>query len=679
MSFKPNHLPELDGLRAIAILMVLAAHFKEPTPHWLWQPLNQGGFGVYLFFVLSGFLITRILLYDKNGPSYFRNFYARRTLRIFPLYYGVLALHFWVLLKLYPTPGTLAQAPYQGWLWGYAYNVLMAIKGHPFFSSDWMGLGHFWTLAVEEQFYLVWPFLVLFLSKKTLMKSCIAIILLTPILRLSFHAAGANDYWYRVFTFCQLDSLALGSLLACLESSQKLVVLKKPAAWMMTGIGAILFMATMHWPQSPEYGIPLIAYHGAVALFFAAFVALAACGSFRWLKNAILVEIGHKSYAMYVFHVPLLFLAMNYIMLPARLRHGFGHSIPADIAFFIIMTAATYAVAFISYHAYEKHFLKLKRFFGRTTYDVPREQIQPQVKDLNTTAGQAQLQHSNSITGLSMPKVSIIVPTFNSGKTIEKCLRSIGQQSFADYEIVIQDGGSSDTTLKLINDFQTSNPAIKINVESKRDKGIYDAMNLGMARATGEWIFFLGSDDELYDENVLKTVMSAAGTDAFKVLYGNVKIIGDPGWAKDGEVYDGQFTLEKLFQKNICHQAIFYRLDLARQVGEYNRDYIVCADWDFTLRCRAKTDFKFVDVIVAKFHAGGNSSTKLTDPKFCADIAANVVRYFNLSIYDPLVNRPTFWAYGDIQKMQQAKPSIRLLLGRIYRGVGRRLGVVRGG
>ena len=362
-ALKPRHVPGLDGLRAIAVLMVLLCHFQLATPHWIWQVFHQGGFGVYLFFVLSGFLITRILLSEKSKPGYFRNFYARRTLRIFPLYYGVLALQFWVLLPIFPTPHTLADAHYQGWLWAYGYNILTAVKGQYFFSSDWMGLGHFWSLAVEEQFYLAWPFIVLVLCRETLLKLCIGIVALTPILRLAFYAGGANQYWITFFTICQMDSLALGAMLACLESSGRLNALV-PMAWrVVLGIGTVLVICSFFYPRSPETTLPLIFYHGAVALFFGAIVALAVCGAFRWLDNRVLREVGQKSYGMYVFHVPLLVLAMNYINLPSHLRQWAWHGCLADMIFFSSMIVITYLVAFISYNFYEKHFLRLKRFF----------------------------------------------------------------------------------------------------------------------------------------------------------------------------------------------------------------------------------------------------------------------------------------------------------------------------
>ena len=363
-AFKPRHVPALDGLRAIAVLMVLLCHFQLATSLWIWQVFHQGGFGVYLFFVLSGFLITRILLSEKNKPAYFRNFYARRTLRIFPLYYGVLALQFWVLLPIFPTPHILADAHYQGWLWAYGYNILTAVKGHFVFSSDWMWLGHFWSLAVEEQFYVVWPFIVLAVCRETLLKLCIGIVALTPILRLAFYAAGANQYWVWMFTICQMDSLALGAMLACLESSGRLNAIVPMARRVLLGIGAILVVCSFFYPRSPQTTLPLIFYHGAVSLFFGAIVALAVCGTFRWLDNRVLREVGQKSYAMYVFHVPLLVLAVSYIHLPSHLRQWTSHPYLADMIFFSSMIIITYLVAFISYNAYEKHFLRLKRFFG---------------------------------------------------------------------------------------------------------------------------------------------------------------------------------------------------------------------------------------------------------------------------------------------------------------------------
>jgi peptidoglycan/LPS O-acetylase OafA/YrhL len=295
----------------------------------------------------------------------------------------VLALQFWVLLPIFPTPHTLADAHYQGWLWAYGYNILTAVKGEYFFSSDWMGLGHFWSLAVEEQFYLAWPFIVLLLCRETLLKLCIGIVALTPMLRLAFYAGGANQYWITFFTLCQMDSLALGAMLACLESSGRLNALV-PMAWrVVLGIGTVLVICSFFYPRSPETTLPLIFYHGAVALFLAAVVALAVCGAFHWLDNRVLREVGQKSYGMYVFHVPLLVLAMNYINLPSHLRQWAWHGCLADMIFFSSMIIITYLVAFISYNAYEKHFLRLKRFFRA---DQSRK---PKVADIqNDVVGQ---------------------------------------------------------------------------------------------------------------------------------------------------------------------------------------------------------------------------------------------------------------------------------------------------
>ena len=276
-----------------------------------------------------------------------------------------------------------------------------------------------------------------------------------------------------------------------------------------------------------------------------------------------------------------------------------------------------------------------------------------------------------------MPKLSIIIPTFNASNSIERCLQSIINQSFTDYEVVIQDGGSFDKTIEVISDVQRVNGGIEIKLHQERDRGVYDAMNKAIHRASGEWLYFLGSDDELYEPNVLSRVMGSQDAVLADVLYGNVKVIGNARWAMDGAVYDGRFDLKKGLTTNICHQAMFYRREFVRTIGNYNISYVICADWDFNMRCWSKTTFRYIDVIVAKFYAGGMSTQDRIDEHFSADVAANVVQYFNLSISDPLINTPAFVGYGDIVRMQHPGKLSGLTLGRVLRTLVRRLKITR--
>ncbi len=235
-----------------------------------------------------------------------------------------------------------------------------------------------------------------------------------------------------------------------------------------------------------------------------------------------------------------------------------------------------------------------------------------------------------------MPKLSIIIPTFNSSSSMERCLQSIRIQTFRDYEVILQDGASSDDTIRIASGFQDANPGMHVQIFSEKDQGPYDAMNKGCRRASGEWLYFLGSDDELHDESVLSTVMGSPGLATCDVIYGNVQAIGD-SCAKDGSIYDGMFDLSKLLTKNICHQAIFYRAEFLRRIGEYNTRYAVWADWDFNLRCWANTEFRYVDMVVANFYAGGLSG-RGADECFSREAVSNVLRYFGPSDYHPLLN-----------------------------------------
>src|SRR5258706_13600578 len=174
----PPRPPGLDCLRGLAILMVMMVHFGGTTDHgipgaalWFSRLTGAGWCGVDLFFVLSGFLITGILYDAKGAPGGLRTFYARRVLRIFPLYYGTLVVLFVILPLLAPgpNPGLEKVAQQQGWLWLYFSNFAAVFIGDHTFAGGLVQAGHFWSLAIEEQFYLVWPLVVLTLRRGTLL------------------------------------------------------------------------------------------------------------------------------------------------------------------------------------------------------------------------------------------------------------------------------------------------------------------------------------------------------------------------------------------------------------------------------------------------------------------------------------------------------------------------------
>src|SRR5467141_1688790 len=185
---RDGHVPALDGLRGLAIIMVLFVHFvgacqpESAFERILIKGSNYGVWGVDLFFVLSGYLITGILYDSKGSAHYYRNFYVRRILRIFPLYYGVLFLLFFVFPlfpSVYPT-GLEESARHQAWVWPFGVNLFIALRG-------WWALpyiSHFWSLAIEEHFYLLWPLVVFSFRRETLERICLGVIVAALALRI---------------------------------------------------------------------------------------------------------------------------------------------------------------------------------------------------------------------------------------------------------------------------------------------------------------------------------------------------------------------------------------------------------------------------------------------------------------------------------------------------------------
>src|SRR5215468_10531003 len=215
-----GHLPVLDGVRALAVLGVLIFHFvgtMTPT-NWVERAIvgvtKYGILGVDLFFVLSGFLITGILYDARNEPHYFRNFYMRRVLRIFPLYYGVLALVFVVapLIPLLRGPTLDYLVDRQWWAWLYGVNVYIALKGDWSFSY----LEHLWSLCIEEHFYFFWPVAVYLMARRPrlLIVASLSIAFAAMAARLAGSMMGLSWWTTYVLTPFRLDGLALGAFLA---------------------------------------------------------------------------------------------------------------------------------------------------------------------------------------------------------------------------------------------------------------------------------------------------------------------------------------------------------------------------------------------------------------------------------------------------------------------------------
>jgi glycosyltransferase involved in cell wall biosynthesis len=237
-----------------------------------------------------------------------------------------------------------------------------------------------------------------------------------------------------------------------------------------------------------------------------------------------------------------------------------------------------------------------------------------------------------------MPFFSIIIPTFNSASKIAGCLESIFSQNFSSYEVCIVDGASTDETIRIIKGMQVKYP--QVNLVSEKDRGIYDAMNKGIKIAKGEWLYFLGSDDKLNNRDVFQQVYSFDKQN-HNVIYGNAKIIGNTPWAKDGDIYDGKFDLQKLLKKNLCQQAIFYNKKCFTGTINFNRVYKICADWDFNFRCWATHPFLFIDLIIVDFYGGGESTNNNNDELFFKDFSNNLIKYFGPGIMNNFRNIPT--------------------------------------
>lgn len=363
-SRKAKHIPELDGVRGIAILLVLIYHFganiSAPTKllYYAQQGFLFGWAGVDLFFVLSGFLITGILLDAREQPRYFSNFYIRRVLRIFPLYYlylvlllflGVTGAAGWASVRLEELP----------WYAVYLQNFRQAF-GRDFFLGD-----HLWSLAIEEQFYMLWPFCIYLLGTRTLKRLCFAMCGAALLGRLVVDHYGISsqgwDLFYK-FTPFRLEAIALGSLVAIQRRQvPDFASLKRIGQLTLAG-GLVPFLTLFYFTRTvaPRSRPMETVGYTMIDLAFAGCLILACVaaesGGNSLLRFPLFRSFGKYSYGMYMWHLPILGTTSWWMMIIMKGGPPFIHAVVQ----ILVGSALTYGLALLSWYTFEKRFMNLR-------------------------------------------------------------------------------------------------------------------------------------------------------------------------------------------------------------------------------------------------------------------------------------------------------------------------------
>jgi peptidoglycan/LPS O-acetylase OafA/YrhL len=343
---RPDHMPQLDGLRACAAMAVVFVHTTQlgsPWPAVAWW----GGAGVWLFFVLSGFLITGILLGARSqaeavGEPLARvwgAFWVRRALRIFPLYYAALA-------AVAAAGWSRQELP---WFAAYLGNVWLVLPDH------WSGtLAHFWSLCVEEQFYLLWPPLCLWLPRAALIRVAVVAVVMGPVARLALPIAGLPKGALFLTPSC-LDALGLGAVLA--------ISRRTPPGW-VAAVGAAVAEVCAIAEGAGITSLPiLVDWRPGFAIASWWLVGRASVGfggiAGRMLGSRPLRYVGQISYGVYVIHALISPFCLGF-------HHRFGTSLGFPhrngIAQFAYVTALTLAFASLSWYRFEAPLNNLKRF-----------------------------------------------------------------------------------------------------------------------------------------------------------------------------------------------------------------------------------------------------------------------------------------------------------------------------
>ena len=378
-----SHNLYLDGVRGVAVLAVLLTHgtfllSSTRLTRYILPPIIFGWWGVDLFFVLSGFLITGILLSTRTAPNRASAFYARRVLRIFPIYYLCLAV-LWIVSARSYWFGTMV--PYTGAADRAAYL---------FYIQNWIplwhsltlkpnALGHFWSLAVEEQFYLIWPWIVWKLSPKAVLWTCVLGAVSALALRIALVSYFGPHLWIHCLTVTRGEGLLVGSALAVLNSGDRRINPRLLWGMAITGLAVIAAIVVLDPAEFSNTDAGPYMYTICISGLALVFGALVGGSQFRvpaltpalnagWLRN-----VGKYSYGMYVYHIPL-FYGIDHLIGKVS---PFKGPLPNRYALaeLLLLMAATYVTAFLSFVFIERPLLNLKRYF---IAQVPRPAVPEQ-------------------------------------------------------------------------------------------------------------------------------------------------------------------------------------------------------------------------------------------------------------------------------------------------------------
>ncbi len=348
--------------------------------------MEIGWCGVDLFFVLSGFLITGLLLDTRGEPNFFRNFYMRRALRILPLYYAAIIIA-WFVVNVVTFPG-IERWPINDQLfhWVYLQNWARILTPGGGASGP---LGHFWSLAVEEQFYLFWPLVVYYVPTKRLIALCACLVFFS--LGLRYYLLSERVAWYTVYTLTvtRLDGLALGSLLGSyLRSGYSVRSLSRCVSPALATAALALVVISIHdngfrfWKDrcwTLKFGPSVLAVLFSALLLSSVLqcgpkVVFITCSN-RWLR-----QTGKYSYCMYVVHMPIAVYLVPQVNDQAGLD---PHGLSAGMLGFLVTLACSVAIALLSWHYFESPFLRLKRHFETSgSMSLPDPVTGPRVQEV---------------------------------------------------------------------------------------------------------------------------------------------------------------------------------------------------------------------------------------------------------------------------------------------------------